>query len=106
MQWFPPLLRAPFRWYMPHLLAFWAGTTPSQIQISSYATQSCPMMFIVGDHDDRVTVNTTHVIAATFPTDFKEVLIVPDARHGKGHAANPALYERHVLDFLNRVQHP
>jgi pimeloyl-ACP methyl ester carboxylesterase len=62
-----------------------------------------PMLFITGEKDVRMPIETARELAAAAQTQRKTLVVIPQATHGAAYRTNPKMYVQAVMDFLSAL---
>ena len=61
-----------------------------------------PILFIHGQEDDFVPVENVDILYNATPSNLREKVVVPDAKHAMSYSTFGVMYERRVNDFLEK----
>jgi fermentation-respiration switch protein FrsA (DUF1100 family) len=62
-----------------------------------------PILFFAGGADTRMPPEIAKALYAASPSTHKNLVIVPDAKHGAAFRTDPETYTQTVLNFLQTV---
>jgi len=62
-----------------------------------------PILFIAGGEDTRMPLEIARTLYAASPSTHKNILIIPDASHGRAFSADPETCTKAILDCLQKV---